>query len=50
LSKEEYDKKKFIDKLKEKQTIWQKELRNYVRIVPEFKAVFKEIMNSIDEK
>jgi len=46
--KEQFEMKRFIDKLKEKENIWEKEMRNYVKDVPEFKTILKEITNAIN--
>ena len=45
--KEGYNSKKFVEKIKEKKTIWEKELRNYLSIVPDFDNVVKEISEAI---
>ncbi len=45
--KEKYSRKRFTEKIKEKEPIWNKELRNYMQTVPDFKIVVKEIIEAI---
>ncbi len=44
---EQYNHKEFIEKIKEKKAIWEKELRNYILAVPDFDNVIKEIIRII---
>lgn len=45
--KEKYSTKRFIEKIKEKEPIWDKELKNYMQTFPDFKIVAKEIIEAI---
>ena len=46
--KTQFDKKVFIEKIKEKKSIWEKEMKNYISEVPDFDVVCKEIMEKLN--
>ena len=46
--KESFDKQHFIEKLKEKKGLWEKELRKYVKDIPDFERVLESIIEMIN--